>query len=161
MPISRFIAAALASVACASCTTVTYDSPNTLGVLPQQPPAPLWLGAMHGSANGATPAGAAALTPSRTPGWVHALVSLSDVPVGGVYAWSIRSGNCGAQGSVVGPAERYGQFPIRADGSGAAEAEIPATMSPSASYAVVAAPVAPGASGATGSVCADLARGSM
>jgi hypothetical protein len=162
MPISRAIIAALASASCLACATTTYDSPNTLGVLPRQPPTPLWLGAMHGSGNVAPVAGAAALTPSRTPGWTHALVSVNDAPVGGIYTWSVRSGNCGAQGSVVGPTERYGQFPIRADGYGAAEAEIPATMSPSGSYAVVATPAVPGATGgAATTVCADLTRGSM
>ncbi|MEO6778863.1 MAG: hypothetical protein ABI194_05355 [Gemmatimonadaceae bacterium] len=158
---SHILATAGIIIACAACATGGYDAPNTLGVLPPQPPAPLWLGAVRGGTatiGGAPISGAAAVTPSPTPGWTHVLLSLSDVTAGGIYSWSLRSGTCAAQGAVLGPADRYANFSIRADGSGAADAVVPAVLSPSAPYAVVASPVTQGAST---SGCADLARGSM
>lgn len=153
------------SATCVACTSLVscapgaYDSPNNLGVLPAQPPVPLWLGAMHGTSNAAV-TGASAATPSRTPGWTHVLISVNGAPNGDIYAWSLRSGSCAEQGSIVGPTERYGGFLIRADGSGAAETEIPAMLSPSASYAVTATPASTGTA-AGAAACADLARGSM
>jgi len=117
---------------------------------------------MHGTSNDSV-TGASAVTPSRTPGWTHVLISVNGAPSGDIYAWSLRSGSCAAQGGVVGPTERYGGFLIRADGSGAAETEIPAILSPSASYAVTASPTSTGsaAAGTTAAACADLTRGSM
>jgi hypothetical protein len=160
----RFRAAALVAASCvsyAACASTSYDAPNTLGVLPPQKPAPLWLGAVRGT-DGAVNAGAAAVTPSQIPGWTHVLISLEDRAAGGIYTWSLRSGSCAAQGAVVGPADRYGEFAIHADGSGAADALVPATLSPSDSYAVVATPAAPGANApGAASACADLSRGFM
>lgn len=140
-----------------ACAPSGYDSMNGLGVMPLRPPTPVWLGAVRGTA--ALPlSGAAAVTPSQTPGWAHVLISLGDITSGGVYAWSLHNGSCASQGGVVGPADRYGDFTIHADGSGAAEALVPLTLSQSESYAVVATPVSPAAG--TG-VCADLTRTSM
>ena len=147
--------------ACASCAAQSYDAPNTLGVLPPPRPTPLWLGAMHGTGTSGI-AGAASVTPSPTPGWVHVLVSVDNSVAGETYAWSLKSGTCASQGNVIGPANRYADFNIHADGSGAAEAAIPETLSPSASYAVVATPAASRVSSASAPVaCADLAFGSM
>ena len=163
LPLPRFVAAMLVSVTCImcmSCAPSSYDSPTNLGVLPAQPPVPLWLGAMHGTGNAAV-TGASAVTPSQTPGWAHVLISVNGAASGGIYTWSLRSGSCGAQGGVIGPTERYGDFPIRADGSGAAEAEIPATLSPSTPYAVTATPASTGSTTAATGACADLTRGSM
>ena len=144
-------------VACIACASQSYDVPNTLGVLPPPRPAPLWLGTVRGSGSTGI-SGAASVTPSQTPGWMHALISVGNGVAGGTYAWSLRSGSCAAQGNVVGPDDRYGDFTIHADGSGAAEAAVPVMLSPSASYAVVATPVLP----ATAPVaCADLTLGSM
>ena len=147
---------------CAACASGGgYDATNTLGVLPPQRPTPLWLGAIHG--NGPTPAGnmlagAAAVTPAATPGWTHILISLNNVPVGGTYSWSLRSGSCGSQGGILGPTDRYADFSIRADGSGSAEAVVPVVLSPSSPYAVVASPIA---RNSDVSGCADLSRESM
>lgn len=156
----RFIVIALACTICGGCVPRdSYDFPNTLGVLPPQKPTPLWLGTIHGA--GSAESGAASVSPSQTPGWEHVLVSIDDSPaVGGMYNWSLRSGSCGAQGSIVGPADRYAAFIVRADGSGGAEAVVPATLSPSASYAVVATPISSGAAAAS-SACADLTLSSM
>ncbi len=154
----HFLAAAAVCAVASACATQSYDFPNTLGVLPPPKPAPLWLGTIHGIGQGGGVSGAAAVTPSRTPGWTHVLVSLADTRASGTYAWSLRSGTCAAQGGIVGPDNRYADFVIHADGSGAAEAAVPETLSPSTSYVVVATPVAP----ATAPVaCADLALGSM
>lgn len=145
-----------------ACASRSYDSLNTLGVMPLRAPTPVWLGAIRGSGPDtiANPiAGAAAVTPSQTPGWAHVLISLDDISSGGEYAWSLHSGSCGAQGSVIGPADHYSDFAIHADGSGAAEAIVPLELSPSASYAVIATRVSPGGSGAT--ACADLIRTSL
>lgn len=120
-------------------------------------PTPVWLGTIRGT--GATPiAGAAAVTPSETPGWAHVLISLGDISSGSVYGWSLHNGTCGAQGGVIGPADRYGDFSIHADGSGAADAVVPLTLSSSESYAIVATPVSPAAGVG---LCADLLRTSM
>jgi len=155
--IRRSLIASLLAVTCASCASRGYESLNTLGVLPPQQPAPLWLGTVHSSGN--TPiTGAAAVTPSQTPGWAHVLISLGDISSGATYAWSLRSGNCEAHGGVIGPADRYANFTIHADGSGAAEAVVPLALSTTQTYAVVATPVAP--SVAT-TACADLTRRSM
>ena len=86
------------------------------------------------------------------------MLSLDNSTAGAVYAWSLRSGNCGGQGSVVGPSDRYVRFDIHADGSGAAETVIPTTLSQSESYAVVATPISP----STGpDACANLTRTTM
>ena len=147
--------------ACASCAAQSYDAPNTLGVLPPPRPTPLWLGAIHGAGTAGI-AGAASVTPSPTPGWVQVLISVENSVAGETYAWSLKSGTCASQGNVIGPANRYADFNIHADGSGAADAAIPETLSPSASYAVVATPAASRASSASAPVaCADLAFGSM
>jgi len=158
------VVAAIGAV-CASCAAQSYDAPNTLGVLPPPKPTPLWLGAMHGAGTAAI-AGAASVTPSATPGWAQVLISVQNSVAGETYAWSLKSGTCAAQGNVIGPANRYADFNIHADGSGAAEAAIPETLSPSASYAVVATPAASRAPSAIASTsapaaCADLAFGSM
>jgi len=147
--------------ACAACAAQSYDAPNTLGVLPPPKPAPLWLGAIHGAGTAAI-AGAASVTPSPTPGWAQVLISVQNSVAGETYAWSLKSGTCAAQGNIIGPANRYSDFNIHADGSGAADAAIPESLSPSASYAVVATPAASRASSASAPVaCADLAFGSM
>jgi len=158
------VVAAIGAV-CASCAAQSYDAPNTLGVLPPPKPTPLWLGAMH-SAGTAAIAGAASVTPSATPGWAQVLISVQNSVAGETYAWSLKSGTCASQGNVIGPANRYADFNIHADGSGAAEAAIPETLSRSASYAVVATPAASRAPSAIASAsapaaCADLAFGSM
>ena len=161
----HYILIALAGAACTACAHGgSYDFPNTLGVLPPQKPTPLWLGSVRGTG---TARGAASVTPSQTPGWDHVLISINDAPAGGTYAWSLHSGSCSGQGSIVGPSDRYADFITRADGSGDAEAVIPVSLSPSASYSVVATPVTygsgPSAASTTsaGSACADLTLGSM
>jgi hypothetical protein len=152
---------AVIGAACASCAAQSYDAPNTLGVLPPPKPVPLWLGAVHGAGTAGI-SGAASVTPSHTPGWEHVLISIENSVAGGTYAWSLKSGSCASQGNVIGPANRYADFNIHADGSGAAEAAIPETLSPSASYAVVATPAAStGVSATAPLACADLALGSM
>ena len=157
----HFVAVAAVGAVCASCATQPYDLPNTLGVLPPPRPIPLWLGAVHGTGTTGV-SGAASVTPSPTPGWLHVLVSVENSVAGGTYAWSLRSGSCTAQGNVIGPANRYADFIIRADGSGAAEAAVPETLSPSASYYVVATPAATAnPSVTTPAACADLTLGSM
>ena len=125
--------------------------------MPLRPPTPIWLGAVHGS-NAATITGAAAVAPSQVPGWDHVMLSIDNTIAGGAYTWSLHTGTCASQGSVVGPVDRYSQFAIHADGSGAAEAVIPTLLSPVNSYAVFATPVA---TSAASSACADLARTSM
>ncbi len=125
--------------------------------MPLQPPTPVWLGSVR-STTGTAIAGAAAITPSQTPGWAHVLISLDDIKTGGIYSWSLRSGSCGAQGSVIGPADRYGEFAIHADGTGAADAMVPLSLSPQQTYAVVAGPVS--STGAPGA-CADLVRSAL
>ncbi|MDQ6737404.1 MAG: hypothetical protein M3Z30_06865 [Gemmatimonadota bacterium] len=82
------------------------------------------------------------------------LISVGDISTGGVYAWSLRSGSCAAQGGIIGPSDRYGEFAIRPDGSGAADALVPLTLSTSQTYAVVTNPVGP--SSASAGACADL-----
>ena len=156
----RYIVFAVVCAACAACAPHdAYDFPNTLGVLPPQKPVPLWLGAIRGSSQ----SGAASVTPSRVPGWENVMISIGDSQAGAMYDWSLRSGGCGSQGSVVGPADRYGTFTVRADGSGFAEATVPATLSPSASYAVVATPVSSNAAaaGTATGACANLSLQSM
>jgi hypothetical protein len=153
----RLAAVVAIGAVCASCATQFYDSPNTLGVLPAPKPVPLWLGAIHGTGTTGV-SGAAAVTPSPTPGWTHVLISIDNSVAGGEYGWSLKSGSCAAQGNVIGPTNRYADFIVRADGSGAAEATVPETLSPSASYAVVATPAA---SATTPAACADLVLRSM
>jgi hypothetical protein len=159
----RHLAAVVAvGAACAACAAqAPYDLPNTLGVLPPPTPVPIWLGAVHGTGTTRI-TGAASATPSSTPGWLHVLISVGNSVAGGTYAWSLRSGSCAAQGNVIGPANRYADFNIHADGSGAAEAAVPETLSPSAAYSVVATPAVSGAAEPTApAVCADLVPGSM
>jgi hypothetical protein len=167
------VAAAFVAVLCMACASSgDYDTPNTLGVLPPPPPTPLWLGPVRGAGSATvndTPInGAAAVTPSQTPGWAHVLLSIGNTQAGGLYTWSLHSGSCGAQGEVVGPTNRYPEIAIGADGFGSAEAAVPATLSSSASYAIVATPVTPStssnattSSATAPSACADLTRGSM
>ncbi|MDQ2890208.1 MAG: hypothetical protein M3R65_06580, partial [Gemmatimonadota bacterium] len=94
--------------------------------MPLRPPPPVWLGSVHTS-SGTPIAGAAAATPTQAPGWSHVLISLGDASAGGLYSWSLHSGSCASQGGVVGPADRYGEFAIHADGTGAADALVPLT----------------------------------
>ena len=150
---------ALAALSVASCAPRAYDSFNTLGVLPPQPPTPIWIGAVRGSSAAAL-TGAAAVTPSQTPGWAHVLISVANVSTSGsMYAWSLRSGDCSSQGSVIGPADRYADFVIRADGSGGAEAVVPLSLkSAGGPYTIVATPVM---AGSGPGACADLARSTM
>jgi hypothetical protein len=156
--ISRILVAAAAIGICTACASTAYDTPNTLGVMPLRPPTPIWLGAIAGSGGATSVDGAAAVTPSQVSGWAHVLLSLTNSTAGQLYTWSLRSGSCGTPGSIVGPANRYARFDIHADGTGAAETVIPATLSQSASYAVVATPVSP----STGpDACANLTRASM
>ena len=125
--------------------------------MPLQPPPPVWLGSIHGS--GATRvAGAAAVTPSQTPGWAHVLISLDDMTTGGLYSWTLRAGSCGSPGGVIGSPDRFAEFPIRPDGSGAADALVPMTLSVSQTYAVVATPVD---HGTASSACADLVHATL
>jgi hypothetical protein len=163
--VSGIFVAAVAAVA--GCASSTYDKSNSLGVMPLQPPAPLWLGAVSGlggSGSGSVN-GAAAATPSQVPGWTHVMLSLDNSAAGAVYTWSLRSGNCGGEGSVIGPSDRYTRFDIHADGTGAVEAFIPANLSQSQTYAVIATPVSPGTASPTASsapvACANLTRTSM
>jgi len=150
------ITAAVTSLSTA-CASNSYDTPNSLGVMPLSPPTPIWLGAI-GNSSEATIRGAAAVAPSQVPGWEHVMLSLDNTTAGGIYAWSLHTGTCASQGNVVGPVDRYSQFAIHADGSGAAEALIPILLSPTNAYAVVATPLS--ASSAP-SACADLTRTSM
>ncbi|MEO7217373.1 MAG: hypothetical protein ABI026_04200 [Gemmatimonadaceae bacterium] len=152
-----FIAAAVVG-ACAACASASYDTPNTLGVMPLQPPTPIWLGAIAAAGGSSAVDGAAAVTPSQMPGWTHIMLSLDNSTAGAVYTWSLRSGNCGGQGNIIGPSDRYARFNIHADGTGAVETVIPTTLSQSESYAVIATPVSP----STGSAaCANLTRTTM
>jgi hypothetical protein len=154
----RHFAAVIAiGAASASCATQSYEFPNTLGVLPPPKPIPLWLGAVHATGTAGI-SGAVSVTPSPTPGWIHVLISIENSVAGATYAWSLRSGGCSAQGNVIGPANRYSDFTIHADGSGAAEAAVPEILSQSSSYAVIATPVAPATAP---TACADLTFGSM
>jgi hypothetical protein len=150
------VAAATVTIS-AACASSSYDAPNSLGVMPLRPPTPIWLGAVRGSGT-TTVNGAAAVTPSQVPGWDHVMLSLDNTTAGGIYTWSLRSGTCASQGSIVGPTDRYAQFAIHADGSGAAEAVIPTLLSPTDSYAVIATPLSPASAS---SACADLAHASM
>lgn len=162
--IRRFLFVTLTLAACVACASDTYDAPNTLGVVPLRPPTPIWLGAVAGAPAGsagaaATPlSGAAAVTPSQVPGWAHVMLSIDNSTAGQLYSWSLHSGSCGSEGAVIGPANRYSEFAIHPDGTGAVETTIPTTLSQSASYAVVATPVAP--SGAS-TACANLTRTAM
>lgn len=163
--LSHLAAAMVIGTVCTSCAAQSYDLPNTLGVLPPPRPAPLWLGTIHGTGAPGI-AGAASVTPSPSPGWEHVLISVKNGVAGGTYAWALKSGSCASQGSVIGPADRYADFNIHADGSGAAEAAVPEKLSSSASYAVVATPTTHAdASHATSATepaaCADLIFGSM
>lgn len=154
----QILVVALAAAIGTACAPSAYDSPNTLGVMPLRPPTQIWLGAVGGSGNTTVINGAAAVTPSQIPGWTHVMLSIDNTVAGQVYSWSLRSGSCGSEGSVVGPTDRYSAFAIHADGTGAAETVIPTTLSQSESYAVIATPVSPG--GAS-SACANLTRASM
>lgn len=147
----RSIAGCLAAVSCIACAS-SPDFTRSLGVMPLRPPPPVWLGSVRGSGS-AYINGAAALTPAQAPGWAHVLISLADVSTGGVYSWTLHSGNCGAPGSTIGPVDRFGEFVIRPDGTGAADALIPLNLSTSQTYAVVATPLSPATAP---SACADL-----
>ena len=148
----RTIGVTLVASSCLACAS-SPDFTRSLGVMPLRPQPPVWLGPVRSL--GSTPvAGAAALTQSQVPGWAHVLISVGDISTGGVYAWSLRSGSCGAQGGIIGPSDRYGEFSIRPDGSGAADALVPLTLSTSQTYAVVTNPVGP--SSASAGACADL-----
>lgn len=156
-PLHRLFVTAAVVCLCTACASSSYDAANSLGVMPLRPPTPIWLGAIR-SSNTATITGAAAVAPSQVPGWDHVMLSIDNTAAGGIYRWSLRTGTCASQGSVVGPVDRYSQFAIHADGSGAAEAVIPTVLSPANSYAVFATPVT---ASAAQTACADLARTSM
>ena len=148
----RSFVLAVAASSCLACAS-SPDFSRSLGVMPLAPQPPVWLGSVRSL--GATPvAGAAAITRSQVPGWSHVLISLDDISSGGLYTWSLRSGSCGSQGAVIGPADRYGEFAIRPDGSGAADALVPFAPSTAQNYAVIATPVSSSANSA--GACADL-----
>lgn len=142
--------------ACAS----SYDTPRMLGVLPAAPPKPLWIGEVPNTAAATIqPEASVAVTPSGTPGWMHVLVSLRNATPGATYNWSLLSTACSDAGAgVVGTADRYPPMLVRADGSAAAEATVPAATSrtQSARYSVSLVGPAGGASNASTSTCTDL-----
>ncbi|MGI8508306.1 MAG: hypothetical protein ACR2MQ_03180 [Gemmatimonadaceae bacterium] len=149
---------AAALIAVASCAQHSYRG-QQLGVLPPQPPKPLWLGAFRAGAAGSSLRGAAAVTLSSTPSWSHVLVSISGAHPAATYTWRLHSGRCGDNGPTVGSDDRYEPLIPFADGTAKAESLVQSILTLSASYSVTvtgqpdasAAPVA----------CAELVYGSM
>lgn len=153
IPFAALVAIAGASIAATACAP-RYPGPSGLGVLPPQPPSPLWMGAVRPEAD-ASMRGAAAITTTPTPDYSHVLVSISGGTPGQSYGWTLHSGSCGS----VGPALPVNGYPLvtYADGTAKAEGYVPARLSPTAPYSVVIGT----ADAATPPACADLAYGSM
>lgn len=126
------VAAAIALGACAH-----YRDPqiNTLGVLPPQPPPPLWLGALQ-SRTDTTLRGAVAVTPSATPDWSHILLSVRGARPGVAYVWHLRSGACDSGSSPIGPPNRFVPVVAGSDGTGATETSVPLELSSGQTYSV-------------------------
>lgn len=143
----------------ASACAPRYSRDRMLGVLPPQPPQPLWLGDFRPSGADSALRGAVAVTRSSTPGWSHILISIRGGTPGASYSWRIRSGHCTDSGPTIGPENRYDPLIPFADGTAKAEAVIPDMLSPSAPYSVTvsgqnSANLAP-------SGCAELVYGAM
>lgn len=137
-------------VACAS----PYRTSNTLGVLPPQPPRPLWMGAVRPESNPGM-RGAAAITVTRTPGYSHVLVSIAGGTPGRSYDWTLHSGSCGSAGATI-PVAGY-PLVTYPDGTAKAEGSISEKLTPNTPYSVVIG----SADGAAAPACADLAYGYM
>jgi len=150
---SRLALVTLAAVTLSACAP-RYQQINTLGVLPPQPPRPLWMGAVRPETN-ASMRGAAAITTTPTPNYSHLLVSISGGIPGRSYGWTLHSGSCGNTGAAI-PTNGYALITY-ADGTARAEGYVPEKLSPNAPYSVVIGP----ADAATPPACADLAYGSM
>ncbi len=125
-----------------------------LGVLPPQPPIPLWMGPVHDGAI----AGAAAVVPYATPGWVHVMVSIEGAQPGATYNWSLDSGPCSnGAANRVSTSDRYTALTPFSDGHASAEALVPARLASTGQYSVTVS--SPGST--TPAACADLAYGGM
>jgi len=152
--LARSARLALVSLACVVGCATSYRTSNTLGVLPPQPPQPLWMGAIHPESNPAM-RGAAAITATRTPGYSHVLVSIWGGTPGHSYPWTLHSGSCGSVGATI-PVAGY-PLATYADGTAKAEGSVSEKLTPNAPYSVVIG----AADASTPPACADLAYGSM
>jgi hypothetical protein len=161
MSTPRHVTIAMLVITLASLTAVAcsqgYHEPVNLGVLPPQPPQPLWLGAVHPTTGDTALGEVAAVTSSSTPSWSHVLVSIKGAQPFTTYAWRLHSGTCSASGPIVGPDDRYTPLVPFADGTAASETTIPVVLAPTQPYSVVV--MNPSGNGA--SACADLTYGSM
>lgn len=156
---TRFAAAVIVALSIATaCAPRSYRG-SQLGVLPPQPPKPLWLGAFRAGIADSSLRGAAAVTPSSTPGWSHILISISGARPSATYNWRLHSGGCGASGPVVGPDDRYTPLLSFADGTAKAESIVPTLLTASTPYSVTVMSQSDAAS--TPSACADLVYGLM
>lgn len=142
-----------------ACAPRNYDNGGRLGVLPPQPPKPLWLGAFRASPADTSLRGAVAVTLSSTPGWSHVLISVSGARPSASYIWRVHSGHCAESGPAIGPDDRYQPLVPFADGTAKGESTIPMMLTPSAPYSATVTEQS-GATLAAGA-CAELDYGSM
>ncbi|MGI9089947.1 MAG: hypothetical protein ACR2GG_02450 [Gemmatimonadaceae bacterium] len=150
--------ATLLVVATAACAPRNYRG-SQLGVLPPQPPKPLWLGAFRAAPADSSLRGAVAVTLSSTPGWSHVLLSLSGARPAASYTWRLHSGRCSDNGPVIGPDERYDPLLPFADGTAKAESTVPGILTPSAPYSVTVTSQSEASPSTV--ACAELDYGSM
>lgn len=146
------------TVATTACAPRNYRG-SQLGVLPPQPPKPLWLGDFRAAPADSSLRGAVAVTLSSTPGWSHILLSMSGARPSASYVWRLHSGRCADNGPVIGPDERYQPLLPFADGTAKAESTVPGALTPSMPYSVTVTGQ-PGAS-SIAATCAELDYGSM
>lgn len=147
------VCATLVCAALAACAPGSQQF-NRLGVLPPQPPRPLWMGAVRPEAD-PTMRGAAAITTTPIPDYSHVLVSISGGTPGRSYAWTLHSGSCGSPGTAIpvnGP-----PLVTYPDGTAKADGYVPQKLTPNTPYSVVIG----SGDAATPPACADLSYGSM
>lgn len=145
-------------IAVGACAPHNYRG-RQLGVLPPQPPKPLWLGAFRAGPADSSLRGAVAVTVSSTPGWSHILLSISGARPTATYTWRLHSGRCGDNGPTIGSDNRYEPLIPFADGTAKAESLVQSILTPSAPYSVTVTGQ-PDASAAP-AACAELVYGSM
>ncbi|MGI8507868.1 MAG: hypothetical protein ACR2MQ_00925 [Gemmatimonadaceae bacterium] len=66
----------------------------------------------------------------------HATVSLGGATAGAVHPWHVHVGQCGDNGSIVGPPANYPPLTVGADGTASASATIPAGLTSATRYYV-------------------------
>ena len=151
----RLVLISLAGVVASAAACATpYRTSTKLGVLPPQPPRPLWMGPVRAESSPGM-RGAAAITATNTPGYSHVLVSIAGGTPGRAYDWTLHSGSCGSAGATI-PVAGY-PLVTYPDGTARAEGSISEKLTPNTPYSVVIG----SADAAAAPACADLAYGYM